>query len=67
MDVREHAIADLKIIRSRYFDDERGYFSETFKAHVFAAAGLPSSFVQDNQSHVTGAGNAARHALADST
>jgi dTDP-4-dehydrorhamnose 3,5-epimerase len=50
MDVRDTEIADLKIIRSRYFDDERGYFSETFKAHVFAAAGLPSGFVQDNHS-----------------
>ena len=40
----------VKILKVRYFEDERGYFVETFSARSFAAAGLPSVFVQDNQS-----------------
>lgn len=50
MEIQDTAIADLKIVKPRYFGDERGYFAETFKSGSFAAAGLPSSFVQDNQS-----------------
>jgi dTDP-4-dehydrorhamnose 3,5-epimerase len=37
-------------ISSRIFGDERGFFREVFKASEFAAAGLPTSFVQDNMS-----------------
>ena len=32
------------------FHDDRGWFAEAFNAPGFAAAGLPSNFVQDNQS-----------------
>ncbi|MBE3037278.1 MAG: dTDP-4-dehydrorhamnose 3,5-epimerase [Chloroflexi bacterium] len=30
--------------------DERGYFCETFQAKIFSEAGIPTHFVQDNQS-----------------
>jgi len=30
--------------------DERGFFQETFRADAWAAEGIPTSFVQDNQS-----------------
>ena len=32
------------------FHDDRGWFAEAFNSPGFAAAGLPSGFVQDNQS-----------------
>lgn len=43
-------IADVVVVDCRAFADDRGWFAETFKASEFAAAGLPTSFVQDNRS-----------------
>ncbi len=40
----------LVLVESRQFGDDRGVFYETFKASEFEAAGLPTVFVQDNQS-----------------
>ena len=40
----------LKVIPKR-FGDERGVFSETFKASDFQAYGLPTSWYQDNLSY----------------
>lgn len=40
----------LVVIESRVFEDARGFFMETFHTHRFTAAGLPTSFVQDNHS-----------------
>jgi dTDP-4-dehydrorhamnose 3,5-epimerase len=42
----------------RRFDDNRGYFTETFNARDMEAAGLTSTWVQDNQSY-----SAAMHTL----
>jgi len=50
MQVWDTALRDVKLISPRRFGDERGWFTEVFNAERFAAAGLPSSFVQDNQS-----------------
>jgi len=33
------------------FEDERGFFMETYRADQFKAWGLPTDFVQDNQSY----------------
>jgi dTDP-4-dehydrorhamnose 3,5-epimerase len=38
------------IIRSHKFADDRGYFQESFNRKKWEEAGLPSEFVQDNQS-----------------
>lgn len=38
------------LVTPRTFADERGWFSESYKASDFAAAGLPGGFVQDNLS-----------------
>lgn len=54
--VRPLAIPDVKIVEPRRFGDNRGYFSETFKAAAFEEAGVPGPFVQDNQSHSAAAG-----------
>lgn len=50
MEIVETALRDVKLIRPRMHGDERGWFTEVFNAERFAAAGLPSAFVQDNQS-----------------
>jgi dTDP-4-dehydrorhamnose 3,5-epimerase len=50
MQVLDTALRDVKLISPRRFGDERGWFTEVFNAERFAAAGLPASFVQDNQS-----------------
>lgn len=44
------AIADVIIVEPEVYDDHRGYFYESFNADKFAAAGLPTHFVQDNHS-----------------
>ena len=38
------------LIKPRVFEDERGYFYETFNAGAFQKEGLEIGFVQDNQS-----------------
>ena len=38
------------LIKPRVFEDERGYFYETYNTRTFKDAGLESEFVQDNQS-----------------
>ena len=38
------------LIQSSVYRDERGSFTEVFRADVFRAAGLPDVFVQDNHS-----------------
>lgn len=43
-------IADVYIIEPTVFGDNRGYFTETYNAADFKAAGLDYEFVQDNQS-----------------
>lgn len=40
---------DLKIFEPRVFEDERGYFYESFNANTFLEAGIKEAFVQDNQ------------------
>lgn len=37
-------------ITPQVFGDSRGYFTEMFKAPDFAAHGIPTTFVQDNES-----------------
>lgn len=50
MTVAATEIPDVRIITPRRFADHRGFFSETFNSRVFAEAGLPTDFVQDNHS-----------------
>jgi dTDP-4-dehydrorhamnose 3,5-epimerase len=44
------AIFDVILIEPKVFGDERGFFMETFRSDEFAAANIPTSFVQDNHS-----------------
>lgn len=44
------SIAGVKIIDSKCYEDQRGFFMETYKKKDFAAVGIDCEFVQDNQS-----------------
>ena len=50
MNVESLAIPDVKVLTPARYADNRGFFSETWNAARFAAAGVPGLFVQDNHS-----------------
>ena len=50
MEVRDTPIAGLKIVQPKVWGDARGHFFESYSEAAFKAAGLPTDFVQDNQS-----------------
>ena len=50
MEIRETGIAGLLVIKPRIFEDERGYFFESFNESDLKEAGHHFHFVQDNQS-----------------
>jgi dTDP-4-dehydrorhamnose 3,5-epimerase len=50
MEVRDTPIKDVFEIYPRIFRDGRGYFLETYKQDVFEKYGLPTRWMQDNQS-----------------
>ena len=50
MQVSELGLRDLKLLRPRRHEDDRGWFSEVFRDEAFAHAGLPCKFPQENQS-----------------
>jgi dTDP-4-dehydrorhamnose 3,5-epimerase len=50
MEVEALALDGVKLVRTRRFGDQRGYFVETWNRRSFAANGLDADFVQDNVS-----------------
>ena len=50
MQVFDTPLCDVKLVQPRRLGDSRGWFAEVFQQQNFAAAGLPSHFVQENQS-----------------
>lgn len=50
MDFIQNEIKGLVVIRPKVFEDERGYFYESYSAKEFEANGILNLFVQDNQS-----------------
>lgn len=50
MTITETKLPGLLVIDPKVFDDERGYFFESFNQKVFEAAGLETNFLQDNES-----------------
>ena len=50
MQVIDLELEGLKLIRPPVFEDERGFFQETYNAVRYAEAGILETFVQDNHS-----------------
>jgi dTDP-4-dehydrorhamnose 3,5-epimerase len=50
MNIETTPIQDLVIINPSVFEDERGYFMESFNQQKLQEAGIHITFVQDNQS-----------------
>ncbi len=50
MQVQSTSLTDVKLVEPRRFGDSRGWFAEVYNQSAFAAAGLPTQFLQDNQS-----------------
>jgi dTDP-4-dehydrorhamnose 3,5-epimerase len=50
LDVRPTGLAGVLEIRTRRFADDRGFFSETWRADQWRNAGIDLTFVQDNHS-----------------
>ena len=50
MKFKTTSIPDVHIIKPDLHEDGRGFFMETYRAALFAEAGIDVSFVQENQS-----------------
>ncbi len=50
MKITETDIPGLLVIEPKVFEDDRGYFYESYNERVFAEHGLDMRFVQDNES-----------------
>lgn len=50
MQITSTPIADLLIVQPKVFEDNRGYFYESYSKQLFAQHGINADFVQDNQS-----------------
>jgi dTDP-4-dehydrorhamnose 3,5-epimerase len=48
--VESRSLRDLVILVPEIFQDQRGFFMETYREDIFSALGLPHHFVQDNHS-----------------
>ncbi len=51
MEVSETALPGVLVLRPRRFQDDRGWFSESWSARQLKDAGLVFDWVQDNHSH----------------
>ena len=49
-DFEPQEIQEVILIRPRVFEDERGFFMETYRKADFEAAGMSGEFVQNNHS-----------------
>jgi len=50
MNIIKTEIPDVLLLEPKVFGDARGFFMETYQQKIFAEAGLPVNFVQDNHS-----------------
>ncbi len=50
MKIEETNISGLKIIHPRVFEDDRGYFFESYNQQTYELAGMEQKWIQDNQS-----------------
>ncbi len=50
MDIKKFNIDGPLLLVPKVFDDERGYFFESFHSDKYKDAGIPCHFIQDNES-----------------
>ena len=50
MEILETTLKDAYLIKPQVFQDERGFFMETYSEQKFREAGIEADFVQDNHS-----------------
>ena len=50
MEIIETAIADVKVLKPKVFEDARGYFFESYSEQRYRECGIDCHFVQDNES-----------------
>lgn len=50
MEIVRTKIPDLYIIKPAVYEDDRGYFFESYNKEAFLRAGIDQNFVQDNES-----------------
>lgn len=50
MRIESRQLGDVAVLVPEVFEDERGFFMETFRADQFKELGLPWEYVQDNHS-----------------
>lgn len=50
MEIIETKIPDLLIVKPAVFEDNRGYFFESYNKEKFLSKGIDQNFVQDNES-----------------
>ncbi len=48
--VESEHLNGLVVLRTDLFSDDRGHFLETFREDKFSSLGIPTKFIQDNQS-----------------
>ena len=50
MKITESRIKEVKLLEPRVFEDDRGYFFESYREKLLQEAGISGAFVQDNVS-----------------
>ncbi len=50
LEIESRHLGDICVLAPEVFQDDRGFFTEVFRADQFKAMGLPYEFVQDNHS-----------------
>lgn len=50
LNVESRHIGEVAVVVPEVFEDDRGFFMETYRKDQFSEIGLPSEFVQDNHS-----------------
>jgi dTDP-4-dehydrorhamnose 3,5-epimerase len=50
MELTQTSIAEVYVLKPKVYEDDRGFFMETFQAERFRMSGIPTNFVQDNHS-----------------
>jgi dTDP-4-dehydrorhamnose 3,5-epimerase len=56
LEITPLTVSDVLLVRSKRFQDDRGYFAETYVQRDFCNAGIHNAFMQDNQSRSASAG-----------